>query len=219
MTQLDGFAFSEYEKKLRQLNFDSLPGLEAQMKMAPEIRQQEIKKMAQSQEAIKSSVLFLFYPGKDSKTQTVFIQRPDYDGVHGGQISFPGGRFEKEDLNLENTALREAREEVGIEPGKVEIFGQLSDLYIPPSNFLVRPFLGFYPHRPDFAIDPVEVAALLEVDVSAFFHRENKQAMPIVMSNGMEIKTPCFSINSHIIWGATAMIISEFVELYRSMEA
>lgn len=218
MKTKDDFLFTGYEKKLRQLDFDCLPGLDAQIKMAPEIRQQEIKEMGQSKEAIKSSVLFLFYPGKDNQTATVFIQRPDYDGVHGGQISFPGGRYESQDINLANTALRESREEVGIEPGKVEIFGQLSDLYIPPSNFLVRPFLGFYPARPEFTIDPLEVAALVEVEVSAFFNRENNRAMPITMSNGMEIKTPCFSINGHIIWGATAMIISEFVEMNRTLE-
>lgn len=200
---------------LKKLNFSQLPGIDAQLRMAPVHRQDEIRKMAMAGEPLKSSVLFLIYPLNDGEAGTVLIQRPKYDGVHGGQISFPGGGFEQGDETLMYTALREAHEEVNVDPESVEVLGKLTDLYIPPSNHLVSPYVALAEKRPSFKPDPKEVETIIELPLSLFFNQEVLQTTPISLSDGRTLMCPCYLTNGHVVWGATAMMISEFVELGR----
>ncbi len=213
MKHKDYISFFEYAEKLRRDACAVLPGLKAQISMAPLLRQDEIKEMGAGSRAVKSSVLILLYPDDQENIMTVFIQRPAYDGFHSGQISFPGGRFEPEDQDLQQTALREAYEEVGIDPTKVEVVKRLTDLYIPPSNYRVSPFVGLFPQRPGFVPDHKEVERILELPVAQFLRRSNVKKIPITLSNGQCLETPCYLINGHTIWGATAMIMAEFVEV------
>lgn len=143
----------------------------------------------------------------------VFIRRPLYDGAHSGQIAFPGGRFESGDKSLQYTALRESKEEVGVDPSQVEVVAELSPLYIPPSNYVVSPFVGLADQRPDFVPDKKEVDSLLELALSSFTDQGSRMMKPIVLSTGQRMETPCYGIDGHIIWGATAMIMAEFLEL------
>jgi 8-oxo-dGTP pyrophosphatase MutT (NUDIX family) len=191
-----------------------LPGFRAQRLMSSMKRVHELMGVVSTDKAKPSSVLLLFYP-VDGEACMVFIQRPDYGGVHSGQISFPGGKREPGDLDLEATALRESMEEVGVEPDKVKILGRLSDLYIPPSRYLVSPFVGYYPERPDFKKDPEEVQDIIEVRVRDLLSENSYQVTKHKVGLGIQIKAPAFVINGHVIWGATAMILSEFKEMIK----
>lgn len=210
--------FEEFMGCVRKIDFDRLPGLDAQLLMAPPLRHQEIRSLGVGSNALRSSILFLFYPDEQGHPNTVFIQRPVYDGVHSGQISFPGGRYEDTDPDLMHTALREAREEIGIDVARVEVIGKLTDLFIPPSNFLVCPFLAVAESRPVFSCDPSEVAAIIEVDLPAFFSSENRKETTIQLDPVHHIQVPCFMINGHTIWGATAMIISELLQVLQPID-
>ena len=207
--------FSTFVPFLKSLPFDRLPGLESQLKMAPLNRKQDIMTLGKGMDATLSAVLFLFYPLENGHTATVFIQRPSYNGAHGGQISFPGGRLEPTDPGLDFTALRETHEEVGVPPHTVEILGKLSELFIPPSNFIVSPYVGITQKRPRFIPDEKEVESILEIELSDFFQPAHCQTRELSLIGGYRLTTPCFVINGRIIWGATAMMIREFLELVR----
>ncbi len=204
--------FSQLINDIRLIDFSSLPGLEAQIRMAPTNRRDDIRAMGEGLKPLKSGVLLLLYPLDDEATGVVFIRRPQYNGVHSGQISFPGGRYEPGDTDLMHTALREAREEIGIDPEKVEVIGKLTDLYIPPSNHTVSPWVGIMHHRPAFKPDPVEVESILEVALTNFLSEENQQIIPIKLADGSSLNTPCYLIDGNVIWGATAMMMAEFLE-------
>lgn len=193
-----------------------LPGINAQLKMASDVRNKNIDFSYDISTATQSSVLILLYP--DNITlKTVFILRQTYDGVHSGQVSFPGGRVEEKDDSLVATALRESFEEVHILPEKVRILGPLSELYIPPSNFIVLPILGFYETQPDFIPDKTEVAELIETDISFLF--DNKLHKQTILDiRGYKINAPYFDVHSHVVWGATAMILSELKEIIESIK-
>lgn len=207
--------FGNFTRLLQALHYENLPGLESQLKMAPINRLQEIMTLGFGKNAVKSAVLFLFYPDATGCTTTVLIKRPEYNGAHGGQISFPGGRYEIEDIDLKATALRETHEEIGVPPSAVEITGKLTDLFIPPSNFIVSPYLGILKGKPSFVPDQAEVAQVLEFKLTDFFKPENRHTKLITLIGGYTLETPCFVINHHVIWGATAMMINELVEFFK----
>lgn len=170
----------------------------------------------QPENAILSSVLILLYPSSEN-IRFVLMLRPDYDGVHSGQISLPGGKYEDSDESLIYTALREAAEEVGIDPSRVQILGQLTELYIPPSNFIVTPVVGYLTSHPVFIADPMEVAKIIEVTLSEFLDDENVQNAEMKLRNGIKMSVPAFLIGGNVIWGATAMILSEFREILQEV--
>lgn len=188
-----------------------LPGNVAQVRMSSIRRIAELARK-EPKDYVKSSVLILLYPSGD-EICFVVILRPDYNGVHSGQISLPGGKFEDSDKSLQFTALREVYEEIGVAPEQIQILGQLTDLYIPPSNFMVTPFIGFTRSRPRFEADPSEVAKIIEIRLSELSNRNNIKNRKVRIIFGLWIKVPCWVIDGNIIWGATAMILSEFQEL------
>ena len=191
-----------------------LPGKDIQLKMSSMRRIRELMDESKRINGVKSSVLILLYPNlSGEKIQTVLIQRPSYEGIHGGQISLPGGKSEESDSNLQETALREAKEEVGIDPEKVRILGALTELYIPPSNYIVLPFVGYSTERPIFQPDPQEVDGIIEIDLADLRNEKNIKHKEIYVRPGLSVTGPCFEINGSIIWGATAMIINEFREI------
>jgi 8-oxo-dGTP pyrophosphatase MutT (NUDIX family) len=157
----------------------------------------------------KSAILILFYPFED-KINIPLILRPQYDGMHGGQVAFPGGRYEKTDENLIRTAIREAQEEIGIRATDVQVIGQLTELYIPPSNFLVQPVVGFMNKKPAFYPDPREVDTIFEISVDEIMNPEiiTEELLNV---RGVEVQAPIYSIQNHKVWGATAMMIAELL--------
>lgn len=188
-----------------------LPGLEAQLRMAGLRRSIRDGKLEIPPDVKRAAVLALFYPGDDGTATLVFIKRAEYPGVHSGQISFPGGAYEPGDHDLIATALRETAEEIGVGKKHIEVIGQLSDLYIPPSNFLVTPVVGYALRRPDFIPDPQEVSRILEISVNRLMDKNCILEKEIEVFPAMKLKVPCYYINGNVIWGATAMILSELI--------
>lgn len=156
----------------------------------------------------KSGVLILFYK-KEEETHLVLIQRPIYNGTHSGQIAFPGGKVEDSDIDIVHTALREANEEVGVEMNDIEVLGQLSDVYIPVSNFLVTPVVGVINYTPRFIPQQREVAEIIELRIGHLTEVERLHLNKIKLSNGLQMEVPTFEFNRKIIWGATALMLNE----------
>jgi 8-oxo-dGTP pyrophosphatase MutT (NUDIX family) len=158
-------------------------------------------------------VLALLYP-KEGETHIILILRNSYDGTHSGQISFPGGKREPMDKHLHATALREAKEEVNIDPKTVNILGELSQVYIPPSRFIVTPFLGYSLERPNFVPDKHEVAKIIEAPLSLFegdTHLKQKPMYLNIAKKNIDVKF--FDVFGHTVWGATAMMLKEISEI------
>ena len=205
--------FYEFIESLKSALALPLPGIQAQLKMTSNRRIREMMEIRQMDKAIKSSVLVLLYPGvENGRANFVLTLRQQYNGVHSGQISLPGGRFEVQDNDLLRTALRETNEEIGIDPAEITIIGKLTQLYIPPSNYLVQPFVGFNIKHPEFKIQIKEVKKIIEIDIQHLMNDSNVMEKEFYTSIG-RITAPSFVIDGAIIWGATAMILSEFKEI------
>ncbi len=162
-------------------------------------------------------VLMLLYC-VDDELHLVLTQRPDYDGVHSGQVSCPGGRHEPPE-SLVETALRETYEEIGIPPADVELLGRLTPLYIMPSDFEVHPFVGrtIRPERPRFVPDTREVAAILEVPLRRLLDPATRAEEEMELRGGLRMAVPFFRVGEYKVWGATAMMLSEFLERLRAV--
>ena len=141
----------------------------------------------------------------------VFIKRNEYEGHHSAQVSFPGGAWENGDRTLQQTAIRETREELGIS-GELEILGSLTDLHIPVSNFLVTPCVGWMDETPLFKPDPTEVQYVIEAPLQSLLSSSNME-MELLVRHDLAIQAPCYKIGKEKIWGATAMMLSEILEL------
>lgn len=166
---------------------------------------------------VPAAVMILLYPAEKERTGLVLMKRNAYDGPHSAQVSLPGGAREKEDRSLAGTALRETREELGITED-LEILGPLSPLHIPVSNFIVHPFVAHCRQRPEFRPDSSEVEYLIETTLEHLldprFRRVEKRTL-----HGTVFPSPYFSIGEEKVWGATAMILSEFLLLASSLQA
>ena len=188
-----------------------LPGRAAQYNMAPQPRPGGEADDKPNANARQSSVLILFYP----YAETVYfplILRPTYPGVHSGQVGLPGGGVEPEDRDLIHTALREAHEEIGVDPTQVKILGSLSTLYIRPSNNLVLPVVGWTAHRPTFLPDAREVALLIEASLLEFLDPANHRTEVWELAS-RSATVPYFGVQNQTVWGATAMIMGELLAL------
>ncbi len=194
------------EKRLR----GPLPGRNAQYRMAHAVRQDTPPPPA---DARLAAVLALFYP-KAREWHMVFIERSSSDqrDRHAGQISFPGGKYEDQDHDLSQTARRETEEEVGIRGGHIELLGQLTELYIPVSNFLVNPYVGYLDYAPTFRPQLSEVSDVIEVPFPHFFDARTLQTIDLQVAPGTTLRgVPYFNVHGRILWGATAMMMSELL--------
>jgi 8-oxo-dGTP pyrophosphatase MutT (NUDIX family) len=187
-----------------------LPGVEAQLRMSPAMR----RPVSVEYPLKNAGVLILLYP-YGSSICTVFIKRTEYEGVHSGQVSLPGGMYKEEDGSLMKTALREANEETGLDKSAVTIIGKLTPLHIPVSNVNVHAFVGVTDRRPDFIHDPAEVQYLIEESLDELLNEVNRKTKTMNLF-GNEVIVPYFDIKDNHIWGATAMIISEFSEIVKN---
>lgn len=196
-------------QRLRHRLSQPLPGETAQFKMAPQRRltMQEYYELG-NKNPRQSAVLICLYPYQES-IYTLLMLRPNEQGAHSGQVSFPGGRFETGDGDLQTTALREAEEEIGIEKSSVEIIGALTGLYIPVSNSFVQPYVGYLSGKPLLFKNDSEVKEIIEADTKFLFNPALKGNEVFKGLNKVTIEAPYYNILGHKVWGATAMMLSE----------
>ncbi|MFH6963472.1 NUDIX hydrolase [Flavobacterium plurextorum] len=207
--------FQDFLKFVPNLIPIELPAELAHMKMAPKERLEALKNSnLEAKNPRIAAVMMLLYPKKD-KTHLVLIVRNAYNGVHSSQIAFPGGKYENTDLDFRETALRETHEEIGVAPEKIEVIKDFTPMYIPPSNFLVHPFLGISNEELSFYPDIREVAAIIELPLSVFLSDEIIIDATLSTSYANDVLVPAFNIQNHIVWGATAMILSELRDVLK----
>lgn len=209
--------FHHFLKYVPKIAKETLPAASAHLKMAPVQRIEMLKELnVESKHPRKAAVMMLIYP-KSSKTHLVLIVRTTYPGVHSSQIAFPGGKVEKEDESLAKTALRETEEEIGVHQSKIEIIKSFTEVYIPPSNFLVFPFLGISQSELIFSIQEDEVAGIIELSLKDFLDDNNIVMRKLTTSYANEIDVPAFLVKEHIVWGATAMMMNELKETIKKV--
>ena len=206
--------FDAFSKIIFSIGSYDLPGKEAQLQMAPPFRDVLLKQTSHLIDNAKlAAVIALFYPGKNHNTYLAFILRKPSPDVHSGQIGFPGGKPEAEDLDLQHTALRETMEEIGVQPEAIQIITSLSEVYIPPSNYNVFPFIGITNETPDFKLQISEVESVIEVSLKSLMNPKHQIITTVKTSYGLSVSVPAFNFNGHIVWGATAMILTEIIYL------
>ncbi|SHG41545.1 NUDIX hydrolase [Winogradskyella jejuensis] len=202
------------------VNIKHLPllGEEAHRKLSPPYRLELAEKYKEKRKtASKAGVMALFYPNAKDYTNLVLILRKSYKGVHSAQVGFPGGKVEEIDKNLMETALRETEEEIGVPTQQIEVLKTLSPLYIPPSNFMVHPFFGISKNTLSFTKQDEEVEALIEVQINDLLNDVNVINTKVPTSYNVEVEVPAFQLNNHIVWGATAMMLSEIKVLLKQV--
>ena len=206
--------FSSFINNINHIKTAEIGGLASQFRLAPKMRLNYNAEKIAASNPKKAAVLALFYPNKKGETCFLLTQRASYKGTHSAQISFPGGKIEQSDKNLKETALRETFEEVGILKENITVVREITDVYIPPSNFLATPFIAFTKEKPVFNTNH-EVDHTIEVLLKDLLDDTNIASINISTSYAKNIDVPCFKLNNYIVWGATAMILNEIKELLK----
>lgn len=209
---------THFEELVPKIEKIALPGIEAQFKLAPEIRKKLGKTVnLEEKKPRKAAVLALLFPDANNNMHMVFMLRKTYAGVHSNQIGFPGGKLEPADESLKGTALRETHEEIGVHANDITVLKKLTEVYIPPSNFLVAPFLGIVSQRPDYELEEKEVERIIEIPLKQVLSDDFVSTKIITTSYATDLEVPVFQFEEEVIWGATAMMLSEIKDLLLSV--
>lgn len=195
---------------------NKLPGFEAHQEMMP-YKRISATEAKQTLTPRQSAVMALLFP-VDHEVHILFIHRTDTGGTHSGQIAFPGGKMDPEDKDLLDTALRETWEEVGIAAENITVLGKISEVYIPPSNFLAQPFIGWMDHFPDLVLQPTEVQQVLTISLDKLFADDNRKRKDMHLpSFNVTVNVPYFDVNGYTVWGATALMLNELRWIYQNL--
>jgi len=210
--------FDEFLVSLPKIKNIPLPAEASQFKMSPPFRRELIKQYRERmKDAKRAGVMALFYPNASRETHLVLILRNTYKGVHSAQIGFPGGKFEDNDESLKHTAVRETWEEVGVPEHKIEVVKQMTEVYIPPSNFYVQPYVGITTKTPLFIKQDEEVKDIIEVPLAHFLDDTIVVTKSVATSYTVKVDVPAFELNGHVVWGATAMMLSEIKDILKEV--
>lgn len=210
--------FNSFLESVVKIKHLELFGEISHTKMSPPYRLELAKKMKEkSKSARKAGVMALFYPNIEGETYLVLILRKTYKGVHSAQVGFPGGKYEREDNDLKATAIRETEEEVGVPESMIKVIKTMTPIYIPPSNFIVHPYLAVSESTPKFIKQDDEVEAIIEVKLKEFLDEANTVTTRVPTSFNVEVDVPAFKLNNKIVWGATAMMLSEVKDLLKQV--
>lgn len=193
-----------------------LPGTDVQWDMASSDRLLKDFPRTPGNDAVEAAVLLLLYPVNGSLC-TVFMQRHDYRGVHGGQISFPGGKKEASDENIIQTAIREANEETGVDPEKINVINKLTPLFIPVSNTVVTPVVAWSEEKPLFQHKSEEVVFLFDAEINKLLDPSIVKTKPFSIRGEM-IDIKYYDYEGNVIWGATAMILHELLTIIKNAD-
>lgn len=208
--------FDKFYKLISKIENIPLPAEPSQLKMSPPFREALQKKQEHLiKDAKKAGVMALFYPNNSYETTLVLILRKTYKGVHSAQVGFPGGKLEHSDRSIKACAIRETFEEVGVPTKHIEVLRALTQVYIPPSNYYVYPFIGVLKQTPHFIKQDEEVEAILEIALTDFINDANVVAESVSTSYNQEVVVPAFNLNGYVVWGATAMMLSEIKDLIK----
>ncbi len=209
--------YSYFQNFRAKITKNELPGRAAQLLMTPEIRKKELLDLDFKTLTPKlASVMCLLYPDQKGELHFPLILRNKYPGVHSNQVGFPGGGFEKNDKDFLACACRETEEEIGVSKNDVQYVKQLTDVYIPPSNFLVKAFVGILDYTPIFKPDESEVQKIIEVPLKDLLDNTKLTQKKISASYATSLMVQAFEFNQYVVWGATAMILSELKELLKT---
>lgn len=187
-----------------------LPGRPAQIRMAPVPRSLDLP--TPEHQPRRAGVLLLLYPAEEDELNLVLTRRTEHVADHKGQISLPGGAVHPDDLSLAHTALREACEEIGTCTDHMRLLGMLTPVYIEPSDFCIQPYVAHLPYRPVFEPQADEVAEILEVPLVHFLEERNVAVEDWNVQGG-SMRVPYFSVSGYKVWGATAMVLAEFLAI------
>ena len=210
--------FNQFLNSISKIENIPLPAEASQFKMSPPFRLklQELQKDKINQ-AKKAGVMALFYPDRKMQTKLVLILRKTYKGVHSAQVGFPGGKLEEEDFSIQDAALRETYEEIGVSIQSIKVLKEMTQVYIPPSNFFVQPYIGITKETPRFIKQDDEVEDIIEVTLNDFLDDTNIIIERVSTSYKVNVDVPAFKLNDHVVWGATAMMLSEIKDLLKEM--
>ncbi|SNT34872.1 NUDIX domain-containing protein [Ekhidna lutea] len=209
--------FDELTRFLEKRVQKSMPGADAQLKMKPRMANGAPLRMKHATPPRKGGVLILLFPDNDV-VRFALIQRPDYEGIHGGQMALPGGRYEEEDKDQIQTALRESEEEIGVDKSKIEIIGSLSEFFVAASNYMVLPVIGKMNFKPTFVPEPREVDDIVTPPLKDLINPSRLKEKEIVVRSGYKLICPYFDLQGRTVWGATAMMLGELVEILKEFE-
>ena len=210
--------FDQFLNAVSKIENIPLPAETSQFKMSPPFRLklQEMQK-DKIKDAKQAGVMALFYPNRNYETTLVLILRKTYKGVHSAQVGFPGGKLEDADSTIKDAALRETYEEIGVPISAIEVIKKMTQVYIPPSNFFVQPYLGVTTKTPNFVKQDDEVEDIIEVALNDFIDDNSIITETVSTSYKVNVDVPAFKLNNHVVWGATAMMLSEVKDLLKEM--
>ncbi len=209
-------ALDQLTERLRTRLAAGAPGFEAQRLMAPDHRRPATDYLKEEKNVRIAAVMAVLFADERDAVRLLLMQRTDAGDVHSNQVSFPGGKAEPDDAHLMATAIRETEEEVGVKLHETQVLGALSPLYIPPSRFLVHPFVAVLPEVPSFNTSEHEVKQILTPELSLFLNPDNIGKDVFGSARGYAVEAPYYHIEGLKIWGATAMMIAELVELVKA---
>lgn len=204
--------FHEFSIYLEEVLSKPLPGKSAHREMLP--NQMSSRILVQPNKTARlSSVLLAVYPEKEDPT-LLFIKRQEYEGAHSGQISFPGGKKEEHDASMWHTALRESTEEINLDTSHIKKVGKLTDLYVERSNHIVHPYVGVLPNAKNLKPDPYEVNAIIKASIPFLVNDIQLKHFTLTRHN-VDYAMPYYDLHGEVLWGATAMMVNEFITLIR----